>query len=101
MRLSDSVKKMLKVLPVLAVLAATGIGLWIGNEIYPSSPALPAGTARFLALDQQYKQLPPGAAGTCASPLIYTSLPPKCKTADGTYTPLPGTSYLFVIPERK
>ena len=104
MRISKLTKNMLKYLPVLAVLVATAVGLFIGKDLYPT-----------LALNSQSKtivQLPtgpnnapllqmPGSGNPCFYSNIYTSLPPKCKTAEGEFIPLPGTSNVRAIPEGK
>ena len=94
MQNSKLTKTMLKYLSILAVLAATVIGLFIGKDLYPTS------------LDSQSKtptQLPPIVLGTvdpCVA--IYLSHPPKCKTLDGKFIPLPGTTpYIIVTPEGK
>jgi len=92
MQISKLAKNVLKYLPVLAVLVATGISLFIGQALYPAS------------LDSQPKTPMEilGARGTCVSPLIYTSLPPKCKTSDGSFIQANGISpYVIRIPEVK
>ena len=103
MRTSKLIKNILTYLPVLAVLAAAGIGLFLGKNLYPaSSDSLPIGSIRFAA-EQKDPQLLliPGAGDPCFSSYIYTSLPPKCKTFEGKFVPLPGTSTVFVIPQGK
>ena len=96
MRVSQPVKNLLKYLSVLAVLAATIIGLFIGKDLYPPSFHSQAETnsSQLLPITE--------AVDSCVSPLIYTSLPPKCKTADGKFIPIPwASSYIFVIPKGK
>jgi hypothetical protein len=96
MRVSQPVKNLLKYLSVLAVLAATIIGLFIGKDLYPPSFHSQAETnsSQLLLITE--------AVDSCVSPLIYTSLPPKCKTADGKFIPIPwASSYIFVIPKGK
>ena len=86
MRVSQPVKNLLKYLSVLAVLAATVIGLFIGIDLYPPS---------------FHSQVETNSL-KCLSPLIYTSLPPKCRTADGKFIPIPWeSSYVFGIPKVK
>jgi len=81
MRNSKLRKNMLKQLPVLAVLAATVLGLFIGKDLYPKSP---------IVLEAQ---------GACGALNLYTSLPPKCKTLDGKFIPMPGAlPYIFGHP---
>ena len=92
MRNSQIVKNMLKYVPVLSILVAIALDLLIGKDLYPTS------------LDSQSKQplivLP--ADGPCDSSNLYTSLPPKCKTLDGKFIPVPGTSSeSFLTPEGK
>jgi hypothetical protein len=93
MRISKLAKTMLKYLPILAVLAATVIGLFIGKDLYPPS------------LDSQPKTPTPlplvlGTIDPCVA--IYLTQPPKCKTLEGKFIPLPGTSpYIIVTPEGK
>jgi hypothetical protein len=85
-------KRTLKYLPVLAVLFATVIGLVLGKDLYPTS------------LDSQITapMMVLGAKGPCGLSAIYTSLPPKCRTFDGKFIPVPGTSsYILVTPEGK
>jgi hypothetical protein len=95
---------MLKVLPVLAVLAATVAGLFIGKDLYP--PLLDSQSRTPVQLQDETNSLQPpiimGAESPCGFSNIYTSLPPKCRTFDGKFIPLPGaSSNLFVVPERK
>jgi len=94
--MSNLVKNILTYLPVLAVLVVTVLGLWIGKDLYPSlfpsetnTPTQPRG---LLSLRTE---LP------CN--LIYTSLPPKCKTFDGSFIPADGISPLVIMvtPEIK
>ena len=91
MRISKLAKSILRYLPVLAALVATGAGLLIGKDLYPASLPSAATTPSQVWVE----------SGRCISPLIYTSLPPKCRTADGTFIPMPGSSYLLLLPERK
>ena len=96
MRASQPIKNLLKYLSVLAVLAATVISLFIGNYLYPSSFHSQAETksSQLLPITE--------AVDSCVSPLIYTSLPPKCKTAHGKFIPIPwASSSIFVIPKSK
>lgn len=104
MRISQLAKNMLKVLPVLAVLVATVIGLFAGQHLYPAP--LDSGTetpTQFSFQPDNLELLPlPGETGPCGSAPIYTSLPPKCKDFNGNFIPVPGTSsYILLIPEGK
>jgi hypothetical protein len=90
MQNSKLAKKMLQYLPVFLVLAATVVGLMIGKYLNPMQ--LPT---------ESNKLQPPVVLGTLdpCSFTIYTSLPPKCKTLEGKFIPLPGSSStIFVTP---
>lgn len=83
---------MLKYLPVLAVLAAIALGLFLGKDLYPTG--LDSRSEKPLVISV--------ADGPCDSSNLYTSLPPKCKTLDGKFIPVPGTyPYTLVTPEGK
>lgn len=97
-------KRLLKCLPLLAAMIATVIGMFIARDLYQTS------------LDSQVKptaQLPAeqnspqpltvlGAVSPCISPYIYTSLPPKCRTSDGSFIQASGSSpYVILIPGAK
>ena len=103
MRMSKLVKNLSIYLPVLAVLAATGIGTFIGKDLYgtlfDSSSKTPTPT-QFLLEPNNLPWLP-GLESQCSSSNIYTSLLPKCKTFDGEFIPLPGTLNGLVIPAGK
>ena len=101
MRISKLAKSILQYLPVLAALVATAVGLLVGKDLYPSSlPSAATAPSQVWAEPGSLQSLS-FAPGRCISPLIYTSLPPKCRTADGTFIPMPGSSYLLLLPERK
>lgn len=104
MRISQCLRDMSRYLPVLAVLAATVVGLFLGKDMYPVSGDPQPRTPASFVVEPKEPQLwlAAGTAETCFSSLIYTSLPPKCKTLDGKFIVMPGTSpYFVVIPERK
>jgi len=104
MRISKPAKNILTYLPVLAVLAATATGLFIGKDLYPTSLDPQAKTPTLLPAEPKDLQPPLDleALGPCGLSNIYTSLPPKCKTLEGKFIPVPGfPSTIFVIPERK
>ncbi len=90
MQFSKLAKNMLKYLPVLAVLAAIALGLFLGKDLYPTGLDSLSETPLIVL----------GADGPCDSSNLYTSLPPKCKTLDGKFVPVPGSSIL-VTPEGK
>jgi hypothetical protein len=104
MRISQLANHVWKYLSVLAVLVATVVGALMGRDLYPVSlasrsqtptllPAEPDGLQPFLSL---------GETGTCLSSLIFLSLPPKCKTLDGSFIQAGGPSpYVILIPEGK
>jgi hypothetical protein len=97
----------------MLVLAATGVVA--AKDLYQTLPALPVQNITQVP-PVQNSQLPPaqnqppriekfdpqllaGEMDTCVPHLIYTSLPPKCMTADGDLIPVPGASQrVFVIP---
>jgi hypothetical protein len=103
MHISKLAKDLLSYLPVLAVLAATVTGLFLGKNLYPGSlPSQPTVLAYVPAEPGDPGPLPiQDAGGPCFSSLIFTSWPPKCKTFEGKFIPLPGASNVFLIPERK
>ena len=90
MQFSKPARNMLKYLPVLAVLSTIALGLFLGKDLYPTS------------LDSQSKKplIVLTAMGPCDSSNLYTSLPPKCKTLDGEFVPIPGF-YVLATPESK
>lgn len=111
MQTSKRVKSILKYLPVLALLLAAVSGLLLGKGLI--RPSLPSGveattqlsTERdhpLLVQPESPRLLPfyDGTGGTCFSHEIYTSLPPKCRTLDGTFTPLYGDEgpYGLIVP---
>jgi hypothetical protein len=102
MQNSKLAKTMLKYLSILAILAATVIGLFIGKDLYPIALDSQPKTPTQLSTEPNSPQ-PPIVLGTidpCVA--IYLSQPPKCKTLDGTFIPLPGTTpYIIVTPEGK
>jgi len=89
----QSLKKILRFLLVQALFVVMITGLLIGKDFYPSTFDSPANTTK-----QPLTIL--NTENPC-SLYIYTSLPPKCRTFDGTFLVLPGTSRIFVTPERK
>jgi hypothetical protein len=68
------------------------MGVALGMDLYPPS------------LDSQPEigLIVPGTMQPCSLSAIYTSLPPKCKTSDGKFIPLPGASpYILLTPAGK
>ena len=102
MQVSKLAKSMLKYLLVLAVLFAAVIGLLIGKDLYPNSSDSQSRILTQLPSEPNNLQ-PPMIVGTMdpCSVSIYTSLPPKCKTLDGKFIPVPGASSIFVTPQGK
>jgi hypothetical protein len=104
MRNSEIVKNMLKYVPILAVLAATLIGVFIGKDLYPTLLDFQSKTPTQLSTEPNSQQplIIPGSEGPCGLSNIYTSLPPKCKTLEGEFIPVPGTfPYSVLTPEGK
>jgi hypothetical protein len=85
MRSSKLAKNLLKYLPVLAVLVATVLGLFIGKDLYLTSFDSQSKTPALLSPEPNNPQPPIalGAEGPCRFSNLYTSLPPKCKTLEG------------------
>ena len=104
MKSSKLAKSLLTYLPLLAVMAAVVIGVFIGKSLYPISVDSQRETPVLVLGDQNNLPLLAisGAARSCISPLIYTSLPPKCKTADGTFMQINGMPSNFIpLPKGK
>lgn len=102
MQISKLAKIMFKYLPILAVLAATVIGLFLGKDLYPTSLDSQPNTHTQLPAEPNNSQPPlvSGSIDPCGA--IYLSLPPKCKTLDGKFILPPGTTpYMIVTPEGK
>lgn len=90
MQISKLTKNLLKYLPVLVVLVAIALGFFLGKDASPTSlDSLSEQPLIVLNVDQP-----------CDSSNLYLTLPPKCKSFDGTFSPVPG-SYMQVIPEDK
>ena len=100
MRNSQLVKNILTYLPALVVLGATVIGVLIGKDLFPTSLDSQPKTPMRSLTDPNNPQLLiiPGTDSPCGFSNIYTSLPPKCKTLDGKFIPVPETSYIIVTP---
>jgi hypothetical protein len=102
MRISKLAKTMSKYLPILAVLAATVIGLFLGKDLYPTSLNSQTKTPTELSTEPNIPQpsIVLGTIDPCGA--IYLSQPPKCKTLDGKFILLPGTiPFIMVTPEGK
>lgn len=92
MQFSKLARKMLKYLPVLSVLVAIALGLWIGKGLYPTSDGSQSKKPMIVLT----------ANSQCDSSTLYLSLPPKCKTLDGKFVPAPGIfSEKFLFPDGK
>lgn len=104
MRIPELAKKLLKFLPVLALLIATLIGVVAGKDLFPTSLDTQTTTPPQLPTEPNEQQPPIilGNMGPCNFSNLYLSLPPKCKTLEGEFIPAPGTSpYILVTPEGK
>ena len=73
-----------KYLLVLVVLAAIAVGFFVGKDLYPTR----------LDSKSQDPLIVLAAEGPCDSSNVYTSLPPKCKSFDGEFVPVPGAAIL-------
>jgi hypothetical protein len=110
MQASKPGKSLLKYLPLLAVTVAAIAGALIVEDAnYPlldfgikATTQLQAEQTNALPAEQDPPQVMvfPETAGTCLSGLVFTSLPPKCKTLSGDFIQLPGSSNVFVIPPK-
>ena len=90
MRIAKLTMNNWKYLLVFVVLTTIALGFLVGKDLYPTR------------LDSQ-SQVPLvilEAQEPCDSSNVYTSLPPKCKTLDGEFVPVPGSAIL-VTPEGK
>ena len=98
MRMSKLAKNMSTYLPVLAVLVVTVLGLWIGQNLYPSLFPSETNTP-----SQPYGFLTFGTEVLCGPSAIYTSFPPKCKQIDGSFVLADGIPpfVIIVTPEIK
>jgi hypothetical protein len=95
---------MLTYLPVLAVLVATVLGMFLGEGLYPTSLDSQDEPVTQLAIapDNPQPLTVLGSPGTCMGGLIFTSLPPKCKTFDGSFILANETSpYVILSPGGK
>ena len=104
MRTSKLVKGIVVHLPILAVMLIAVTGMFVVKELYPPAPDFRVGAiTQFLAEPANPQVLlAPGTVGRCLSPLIYTSLPPKCRTASGAFVPMDGfPANVFVAPAGK
>ena len=103
MKTSKLAKNIWKYLPLLAVVVVAATGIFIAKDLYQTSLDSQVTSITQFPAEQNGPQLIPdfGTAGPCISPLIYTSLPPKCKTTDGKFIQLPGSSNVLVIPQGK
>ena len=93
MQTSSFTKNLWRYLPLLIVMVVAIAGSWVINDLRSESNDTPQGTNTQLRFESQ---------GNCISPLIYTSLPPKCRTADGSFveiTELPSNP--SIIPEHR
>lgn len=115
MQASKRIKSLLSYLPLLTMLVVAATGIWIARDLYQASQAAqvqnpPASEQGNLPPPRQGNLPPaeqvdpellvfPGDLDSCISPLIYTSLPPKCRTLEGKFIQLPGTSpRIFLVP---
>jgi hypothetical protein len=92
MQTSKPVKSVWKYLAALAVMAVTVTGIVILTQLYPPAPELQvvAITQPSAEPDNAPGLIQPLAEDQCLPYLIYTSLPPKCKNIDGTFTQMEG-----------
>lgn len=104
MHTSKLSKNMLMYLSVAALSVATGIGMFIGKDLYRTTLESRLVTPTQLTAEPGNPQplIVRGARGSCLSPEIYTSLPPKCRTSDGSFIEAGGIApYVILIPKSK
>jgi len=93
MPVSNITKSLLRYLPLLIVMVVAIAGSWVIKDLRSGSIDSPEGINLQLRFE---------AESTCLSPLIYTSLPPKCRTADGSFVQINEfPSNIILIPESK
>lgn len=125
MQTSKWIRNLLSYLPLLAMVVLAAAGVFVAKDLYQTSHASPVQNTPQLPPEQhnplprEQSDLPPtrqdnppveqfdpellivsGKMDSCISPLIYTSLPPKCMAANGEFVQLPGVlpSNIFVFP---
>jgi len=124
MQTSKWIKNLLSYLPLLALVIVAATGVFVAKDLYQTSHASPVQNTPQLPPEQpnplpkEQGNLPPtrqdnppvaqmdpelliiaGETASCISPLIYTSLPPKCMAPNGEFIQLPGVpSSDFVFP---
>lgn len=100
MQISKAVISVLKYLSCLAILMTIALGLFAGKNLYSSLFDVQSKSASA----ESNNLLPSfilGETDPCES-LIYTSLPPKCRTFDGKFIAMPEFSpYISAIPKGK
>jgi hypothetical protein len=97
-------KNIWKYFSILAILVATVIGVLIGRDLYPVPLASRSQTPTLLPAEPDGLQplVVPGEFSSCDFSLIFLSLPPKCKTLDGSFIQAGGPSpYVILIPPGK
>jgi len=105
MHTSKLIKSILKYLPLLAVIVLVVLGVSIAKDLHQTSLGSQLKTPAQSATKQIKPPLLPNPVGTgsCALPNVYTSLPAKCKTADGKF--IQGNNWSLpiipMIPELK
>jgi|SRR5687768_11556415 len=100
MQASELAKNISKLLPVLAALALIVTGLFSAGDMPSVSRKLQGGSNAPVLVEPDdpivFRAIE--AADLCISPYIYTSLPPKCRTADGSFRQLGDVSSILRVP---
>ena len=95
MNISKLTTSILKYLLLFTVMMVVVTGLFIAKDLHQ---------AGLKFQDKAPKQVVltiPGGTGSCTLPNVYTSLPAKCKTADGKFAQGTWSSPNIMVPELK
>lgn len=102
MKTPTILKRILKSLPLLIVMAVAVGGLWMAKEMHPGSIDTQYKTNTHLPVEQLELLTVSGTMSKCFSPLVYTSYPAKCRTSDGSFIQMNEfPSKIVVIPNVK
>jgi hypothetical protein len=78
-------KRLLKSLPLVIVMAVAVGGLWMAKDINPGSIDTQYKTNTQLPVEQLELLNVSATMSKCFSLLVYTSYPAKCRTSDGSF----------------
>lgn len=95
MRPPKLVKRMWKYVPLLLIFGVALTVFLLRTDLHRGSSDFDSTSP--LADSPQLLNIV-GTLDACPLSTIYTSLPPKCRTLDGEFIPLPGASSITLIP---